>query len=202
MNNLNTVLIEGNLTRDPKEAEYAADYDLCKFPIANNRYYLKKNGEWQTETAYFIIEVYGQAAKACLKYLHKGRGVRVVGRLKFRKWTDNGTYRETVTIIAEHIEFQPERQKASRNPIADADAGVPAQQTFQTQQTTEPLKEDAGIMQKPDAVEDEVEAQDLECMAEIIETSSDDGNRIEEQEEADTEIPVVDDDCEGGEQGF
>ncbi len=109
MNNLNTVLVEGNLTRDPKEIIFGGDFRKCQFSIANNRYYLK-NGAWTADTSFFIVEVFGSSVQACMNYLKKGRGVRVVGRLRQMQWQTNGIPHETVSIIAEHIEFQPERQ--------------------------------------------------------------------------------------------
>jgi single-strand DNA-binding protein len=42
----------------------------------------------------------------------KGRGVRVVGRLKQDRWTgDDGKQRSRITIVAEHVEFRPEFKK-------------------------------------------------------------------------------------------
>lgn len=114
MNNLNTVLIEGNLTRDPKPVVFAGDHEMCRFSIANNRYYMKKGVGWHTDTSFFIVEVFGAASKACVQHLRKGRGVRIVGRLKQNSWLEGGMPRELVTVIAEHIEFQPDRQKTAK----------------------------------------------------------------------------------------
>jgi len=45
-------------------------------------------------------------AEVCAEYLKKGRGVRVVGRLKQDKWTDaDGKPHSRVHIVAEHVEF-------------------------------------------------------------------------------------------------
>jgi single-strand DNA-binding protein len=44
----------------------------------------------------------------CKEYLTKGRGVRVVGRLKQDRWQDSdGKTRSKVHIVAEHVEFKP-----------------------------------------------------------------------------------------------
>lgn len=110
MNNLNTVLVEGTLTRDPESKTLTAGVIYCRMAIANNRYYCDSKGEWQQDTSYFHIYVYGSVAESCIRRLKKGRGIRVVGRLKQRVWLDNGIRREVVYIIAEHIEFQPERK--------------------------------------------------------------------------------------------
>ena len=111
MNNLNTVLLEGTLTRDPQRDEKTAEFSMCKLAVANNRYFYGKEKKWVKDSSYFYVYVYGPVAEACLKYLRKGRGVRIVGRLKQHSWKGNdGFWRERIYIIAEHIEFQPERK--------------------------------------------------------------------------------------------
>lgn len=156
MNNLNTVLIEGNLTRDPKEVVFAADHEMCRFSIANNRYYMKKGSGWQTDTSFFIVEVYGSASRACMQHLRKGRGVRVVGRLKQNTWKEGGVPREFVTIIAEHIEFQPDRQKAAKDPIPTATPAMPAAQ---------PPKQ---AVSEPPAMSEIQESQEMQAMSQAV----------------------------------
>jgi single-strand DNA-binding protein len=44
-----------------------------------------------------------------MTYLQKGRGVRVVGRLRQERWTDkDGGNRERILVVAEHVEFKKE----------------------------------------------------------------------------------------------
>jgi hypothetical protein len=53
MNNLNSILIEGNLTKDPQEKSIEGNA-LSSFSIACNRYY-KKDGEQVQETSFFNV---------------------------------------------------------------------------------------------------------------------------------------------------
>ena len=118
MNNLNTVLIEGNLTRDPQMSNSSSESSVCRMSLANNRYFsLKKDGkdEWKQETSYFTIFVFGPVADACAIHLKKGRGIRVVGRLRQYRYSDNGMPRERIYIMAEHIEFQPDRKDEKKS---------------------------------------------------------------------------------------
>ena len=114
MNDLNEVVIEGKLVKDPelkwiKQNETA----VCKFTVAvNKRYKDKSGGDWKEDTSYFLIETWRGVAISCSKYLKKGRGVRIVGELKQYLWRDtaNGDkVRERIYIIAEHVEFQPQK---------------------------------------------------------------------------------------------
>ena len=107
MSNLNSVLIEGNLTRDPDLKTLPSGTATCTFGIATNRYY-KVQGEKKHEVSYFEVEVWSKNAENCAQYLKKGSGVRVVGRLKLDTFHDkNGARRSSVKIVAEHVEFKP-----------------------------------------------------------------------------------------------
>lgn len=116
MNALNQIIVEGNVTRTPEKKELPRGTHVCMLPIAVNRRYKTHEGVDTDEVSYFDIETYGTLADACEKWCPKGRGVRVVGRLKQSRWTsDDGKPRSRVTIIAEHLEFKPFFQKKSDN---------------------------------------------------------------------------------------
>lgn len=107
MNSLNSILMEGNLTKDPELKETAKGTKVCTFTVASNRYY-KKNDEQQQEVSFFPVEVWAGLADSCNQYLKKGRGVRVVGRIKQDRWTDQDEKsHEKFKIVAEHVEFKP-----------------------------------------------------------------------------------------------
>jgi len=112
MNNLNSVLIEGNLVRDPDSKVFDKEKTVATMAIATNRYYTDKEGEYIQEVSYFTITAWGNLAKTCVEYLHKGRGIRVVGRLRQERWKDNNNdMKERIGIVAEHIEFMPEKKE-------------------------------------------------------------------------------------------
>ena len=61
------------------------------------------------EVMFINVQTWGMLGKNCLNYLQKGRGVRVVGRLRQERWTDkDGGNRERILVVAEHIEFKKE----------------------------------------------------------------------------------------------
>jgi single-strand DNA-binding protein len=74
----------------------------------------------EREVSFFDVETWSKLAENCYNLGHKGRGVRVVGRLKQDRWTGtDGKQKSKVTIVAEHVEFRPdfkkEEEPASRN---------------------------------------------------------------------------------------
>ena len=107
MNSLNSILMEGNLTKDPELKATSKGTKVCTFTVASNRYY-KKDDEQQQEVSFFPVEVWAGLADTCNQYLKKGRGVRVVGRIKQDRWKDQEEKNhERFKIVAEHVEFKP-----------------------------------------------------------------------------------------------
>ena len=113
MNNLNSVLLEGNLVKDPELAVVGEQQsELAKFTIAVNRYYKGSDGKPNQEVLYIGVDAWGTLGKNCLSYLTKGRGVRVVGRLRQDRWNDkDGAYRERISVVAEHVEIRRDRSE-------------------------------------------------------------------------------------------
>jgi single-strand DNA-binding protein len=122
MNNLNSILIEGNLVRDPLYRTTTKGTHVCTFSLASNRYFKQDSG-FEKEVGFFDVETWSKLADACYNQGHKGRGVRVVGRLKQERWSGpDGKPRSRVTIVAEHVEFRPEFRKAEGNSDAAGQA--------------------------------------------------------------------------------
>jgi len=83
--------------------------------LASNRFYKQDTG-FEKEVSFFDVETWAKLAEACYSKGRKGRGVRVVGRLKQDRWNDaEGKPRSRVTIVAEHVEFRPEFKKDSKS---------------------------------------------------------------------------------------
>ena len=98
MTNLNSILIEGNLTKDPELSYTEKGTAVCQFSVACRRTW-KEDKNMRKEVFIFDVSVYARQAEMCAKYLKKGRGVLVVGRLAKAD--------ENVFIIAEQVELKP-----------------------------------------------------------------------------------------------
>ncbi|MCK9169692.1 MAG: single-stranded DNA-binding protein [Treponema sp.] len=147
MNQLNSLILEGNITREPEYRETPHGCKVCSIPLAVNRYYKNSDGQGIEEVSYFDIEVFGKMAEYCQTRTDKGRGMRVVGRLKQNRWkTTEGKNASRITIIAEHIEFKPRLDKKTENKdelndIAAATTAAAAEYEMNTekQETEEAL---------------------------------------------------------------
>ena len=111
--NINRVIVTGNLTRDP-ELRSAGSTSVCSLRLAVNGRRRTETGEWVDQANYFDVSVFGQQGENCSRFLTKGRGVAVDGRLRWREWTDKeGNKRQSVDIIAETVQFLGGRDDAS-----------------------------------------------------------------------------------------
>jgi single-strand DNA-binding protein len=122
MNNLNSILVEGNLVRDPELSYTPKGTAVCTFAVACNRRY-KQDEQTMEEVSYFDVTTWTRLAEVCGEYLKKGRGVRVVGRLKQDRWSDpEGKPHSRVLIVAEHVEFKPKLKRSEGEPGAEEHA--------------------------------------------------------------------------------
>ena len=106
--NINTVVITGNLTRDPELRNLPSGTAVCKLRVAvNSRRKDGQSGEWVDKPNYFDVTVWGAQGENCANYLSKGRPVAVQGRLDWREWEaqDGSGKRQAVEIIAESVQF-------------------------------------------------------------------------------------------------
>jgi single-strand DNA-binding protein len=84
---------------------------LCTFSLASNRFFKQDSG-LEKEVSFFDVETWSKLAENCYNLGRKGRGVRVVGRLKQERWSgSDGKPHSKIAIVAEHVEFRPEFKK-------------------------------------------------------------------------------------------
>jgi single-strand DNA-binding protein len=108
MNDLNSILIQGNLVQDPVLRTTSKGTSFCTLSLASNRYYKQDSG-LEHEVSYFDVEAWDKLAEYVRRFGSKERGVRIVGRIRQYRWTSgDGTSHSKVVIVAEHIELQPE----------------------------------------------------------------------------------------------
>ena len=99
MNNLNSLIIEGIAGSEPVITVSEKGTSICTFMLVSKR--ISKDGDnIQEESVEIAVEVWAQLAELCSKRCKKGRGLRVVGRLKQNSTGDK------VVVMADHVEFK------------------------------------------------------------------------------------------------
>jgi len=108
---LNSVVLIGNLTRDPELRYTPSGVPVCTLRLAVSRNFPNQQGE--VEADYFNVIVWRNQAEKCAEYLTKGRQVAVTGRLQSRSWEGaDGQKRSTIEIVADRVVFLGRRDRA------------------------------------------------------------------------------------------
>lgn len=109
MSSFNKVILMGNLTRDPELRYTASNAAICQFGLATNRKIKMQDGQERDEATFVEITVFGRQGENCSKYLKKGSGVHIDGRLKYEAWTDKNTgqNRSKLSVTGEFVQFLP-----------------------------------------------------------------------------------------------
>ncbi len=106
MPELNSVLIAGNLTKDPVIRHTRNGTPVANFSIASNRRFRNGDHQWQEDVCYVGIVAWNKLAESCADKLCKGSAILVEGELQSRTWQmDDGSSRSTVEIKARRIQF-------------------------------------------------------------------------------------------------
>ena len=102
----------GRLTRDPQLESSGNGVEYCRFTIAIDRAFTKKDGEKQTD--FIDCTCFNKTAALVDKYFHKGDGIMVEGRIEQDKYVDkDGNNRTSWKIICDRVEFPPSRKGQS-----------------------------------------------------------------------------------------
>ncbi len=123
-----TIIIVGNLGKDPEMRYTPSGQAVTSFSVATNRKYTSSNGEQVNETIWFRVSAWGKTAEICNQYLKKGSKVLVEGRLTPDKNTggpriwqkQDGTSGASFEVTAGTVRFLTSRGEG------DSGGGAPA----------------------------------------------------------------------------
>ena len=95
MNQINSLIIEGDIDKDTITTGSINNIDFAKFCLRNKKY-AKKNGKTVEEVTEVPIHCYGSMTENVSYYLDRFSKAKVIGVIK----NNNGLY-----VLAEHIDF-------------------------------------------------------------------------------------------------
>ncbi len=137
---INNVIVNGRLTRDPEVRAIGVDNSVCKIGLAVNEK-VKRGGEWIDEVSFFDIVIWGKQGEAVARYTTKGSRISVSGRLQQNKWEQDGRKMSRVEIVAHDVQFldnkpqeQQPPQQSTRQPPYQRNIQAPQQNTSQHSQ--------------------------------------------------------------------
>ena len=98
---MNSIKIQGRLTKDPEQKVGSSGAEYCKFTVAVDR---KRSKDKAVD--FFDCTAFQQTGAFVAKYFAKGDGIIVSGRMESDKFTDKeGMKRTTWGITVEDVEF-------------------------------------------------------------------------------------------------
>jgi single-strand DNA-binding protein len=114
-----TLIIVGNVGRDPEMRYTPSGQPVTSFSVATNRQYTGNNGQVVKETIWFKITTWGKQAEVCNQYLKKGSKVLIEGRLNPdpatgspKIWTkQDGTAGASFEVTASTVRFLSSRDE-------------------------------------------------------------------------------------------
>ena len=122
MASFNTVILMGNLTRDPELKFLPSGTQLTELGMAMNRKYRDKNEQLQQETTFVEVTAFGKTADIAAKWLKKGEPVLIEGHLRYSSWeAKEGGKRSKLDVVADGLQLLPNRSRDREYP------GVPGE---------------------------------------------------------------------------
>ncbi|MBN2069618.1 MAG: single-stranded DNA-binding protein [Opitutales bacterium] len=144
MASFNKVILMGNLTRDPETRVTPNGLTICKFGIAVNRVFNSQDGERREEVTFIDCDAFGRQAETISRYLSKGRGIHIEGRLKLDQWDDRNTgeKRSKLGVVVETFQFVGGRDETSGGGDYSESTAAPARQSAPRAATPPPPPQD------------------------------------------------------------
>jgi single-strand DNA-binding protein len=103
---INKVIAIGNLGQDPETKYLPSGAAVCNFSIAVSESWKdKQTGDQKERTEWINVEVWGNSAEACSKYLEKGKQVYIEGKLQTDSWEADGVKKYRTKVRADTVQF-------------------------------------------------------------------------------------------------
>jgi single-strand DNA-binding protein len=121
-----TLIIVGNVGRDPEMRYTPSGQAVTSFSVASNRKYTSSNGEQINETIWFRVSAWGKQAEICNQFLKKGSRVLIEGRLMPDKATggpriwqkQDGSSGSSFEVNAQTVRFLTTRNESESGSAA------------------------------------------------------------------------------------
>ncbi len=122
MANLNRVFLIGRLVADPELSHTQSGTPFTRFRIAVNNPYRDRNGNWQEDTLFIDVVLWGDAADRAVSRFNKGTKVLVEGRLRQSTWeTDSGEKRSKIEVRADRVVSLEFRSRSNEESVDEID---------------------------------------------------------------------------------
>lgn len=126
MKGLNKALIMGNATADPTYQTTQGGHAVASLSIATNESFTDANGQKQERAEFHRVVFWDKLADIVRQYIHKGSPLYIEGKIRTRKYNDNGVDKYITEIVANELVML-----GGGNNSGNDNAGNPAQSSGQ-----------------------------------------------------------------------
>lgn len=111
---LNQVTLVGNLGADPEIRTTPTGSQIGSLRVATVSSRKGQSGNWEDETEWHRVTIFGKTAEFFGNYARKGNRVLVTGRIRTRKWQDkSGQDQYATEIVANEAQILERREGGS-----------------------------------------------------------------------------------------
>ncbi len=118
---INSVIIAGNLTRDPSYRYTSKGIAVSNFSLAVKRTFRDKSGNLKESICFVGVVAWHKLADICVKNLDKGSTVLIEGELQSRNMVTDDKKQRIVEVKARQIQFLDRNKKYHDELIKDTD---------------------------------------------------------------------------------
>jgi single-strand DNA-binding protein len=119
------LVIKGNVGQEPELKTVSGGQTLCKFSVAVNESFTKKDGTKQESTTWFNVTVWGKAAERTAARVKKGSRVIVEGKVKLNTFEGkDGTQKASLEVTALSVDTLEKFQREDGADAGGRDAGM------------------------------------------------------------------------------
>lgn len=124
---MNTIIIEGRLTKDPESKTTPNGSSYATFYIADDR--IGKNNE--KKTTFHSCIAWGKKGEFVCQYFTKGKPINVIGNLQMNKYEKDGQEITFYQVAVDQVNFvvgdsgqKTEKPQQNNLPFPDDDGGL------------------------------------------------------------------------------
>lgn len=96
---VNRVILIGNVGKDPEVRYLESGKVVAKFSLATNESYKDKSGEWQSQTEWHNLVVWGAQAERAESIVKKGVQLYVEGKMTYQSYEDKDGIKRTLAQV-------------------------------------------------------------------------------------------------------
>jgi single-strand DNA-binding protein len=94
------------------------DYSLVKVPLATNESYKDKNGQWQDNTQWHNLVIWGKTAERISIMVTKGQEIMIEGRLVNKQYEKDGEKRYSTDIeVTDFLLVSPKNTEKTEQEV-------------------------------------------------------------------------------------